>query len=57
MKKGLAFTLVVLGALALIFGVVMMFTGKVMEAYTWITSVLGVVFFTSGIGLLKNTKE
>ncbi len=55
MKKGLALTMVILGGSALVYGVIAMFTGKVSASPTWIATILGLVFFSSGIGLLKNT--
>jgi len=57
MKKGLAFTLTILGSLGLIFGVIMIFTGNVMQSTSWIAAVLGIIFFTSGIGLMKSTSS
>ena len=56
MKKGLALTMVVLGGGALVYGVIAMFTGGITESTTWITTILGLLFFTSGMGLLKNTE-
>ncbi len=56
MKKGLAFVLAVLGAVALIFGVYTLFSGGATGSQGWIATILGGVFFTSGIGLMKTTK-
>ena len=54
MKKGLSIGMVVLGGGALIYGVISMFSGGFTESVTWITAILGGIFFSSGIGLLKN---
>ena len=56
MKKTLALVFTVLGAIGLIAGIVMMFTGQLTQSTTWIAAVLGIIFFSSGIGLLKTTK-
>jgi len=56
MKKNLAAILTVLGAIGLIMGTIMVFTGGVAQSVAWIGIVLGVIFFSSGIGLLKTTK-
>ena len=56
MKKNLGLILTLLGAIGLIVGVVFIFTGKMEQSITWISAVLGIIFFTSGIGLMKSSK-
>ena len=55
MKKGLGFTFTILGAIALIYGIVIVFKGGMTDSNSWIAMILGAIFFTSGIGLLKST--
>ena len=55
MKKSLAFVLTILGLIGLVYGVIMIFKGNIMESNAWIGAVLGLIFFTSGIGLMKST--
>ena len=55
MKKGLAFLLTIIGGIGLVYGVIMLFTGNIVQSTSWIAAVLGVIFFTSGIGLMKST--
>ena len=54
MKKTLSLIMTVIGAAGLIFGVIMLFKGNVADSNSWIAAVLGLVFFTSGIGLMKS---
>lgn len=54
MKKTLGLILIILGGVGLVYGVAMLFKGNIMESNAWIGAVLGVIFFTSGIGLLKS---
>ena len=55
MKKTLGMILTILGGVGLIYGVIMLFKGNVAESNAWIGAVLGVIFFTSGIGLIKSS--
>lgn len=55
MKKSLGLVFTILGTVGLVYGVIMLFKGNVMESNAWIGAVLGVIFFSSGIGLLKST--
>ncbi len=55
MKKTLSLVLTILGAGGLIFGVIMLFKGNVADSNSWIAAVLGLIFFTSGIGLMKSS--
>ena len=57
MKKGMALVFTLLGAIGLIYGVFMLFNGRIGEPNAWIGAVLGVIFFTSGMGLMRNTKS
>lgn len=55
MKKTLSLVLTIIGMAGLVFGVIMLFKGNIMESNAWIGAILGVIFFTSGIGLMKST--
>ena len=55
MKKSLAMVLTILGIGGLIYGVIMLFKGNIGDSNAWIAAVLGLVFFSSGIGLMKST--
>lgn len=57
MKKNVALFLTLLGAAGLIFGVVTIFKADPMEANAWIGIILGGIFFSSGISLLRTTKS
>lgn len=56
MKKTTAMILTLLGVIGLIYGLITVFTGDVTESYAWVGIILGVMFFFSGIGLMKTTK-
>ena len=51
---GLIFTLI--GAAGLVYGVIAIFNGNIMESNSWIFAILGGVFFAAGLGLLKSIK-
>lgn len=57
MKKPLALILVILGIAGLIYGVYMLFSGDVANSMAWVGTILGGIFFSAGIGLMKTTKE
>lgn len=48
---GLAFT--ILGAVALILGIIGVFGTPLIQINSWALSILGIIFFSSGLGLLK----
>lgn len=52
---GLAFTIV--GALALIFGIIGVFGTNLIQIDPWALSILGIIFFSSGLGLLKKSND
>lgn len=54
MNKTLGLVLTILGAGGLIYGIIMLFTGNLVEPQSWIAAILGAIFFSSGIGLMKN---
>lgn len=56
MKKNLGVVLTAIGGVGLTIGIIMLFTGEVTESTPWIAVILGGIFFSSGIGLLKSTK-
>lgn len=55
MKKGLALGIIILGMVGLVYGVVTLFNGGVGQSLAWVGTVLGLVFFSSGMGLMKST--
>ena len=57
MKQGLGLGLVILGVIGLIYGVYMLFSGGVTDNMSWVAAVLGIIFFSAGIGLMKTTKD
>jgi uncharacterized membrane protein len=57
MKKTVAMILTLLGIVGLIYGLITVFNGDLTESYAWVGIILGVMFFFSGIGLMKTTKS
>ncbi|WP_170110272.1 hypothetical protein [Flavilitoribacter nigricans] len=57
MKKGMAVGLSIVGMLMIIFGVMGAFGKMDMGSYTWILLILGIIFFPTGIGLMKTTRS
>lgn len=57
MKKGIATTLVILGMIFIILGTTGAFGQLQLGDFTWVALILGVIFFPSGIGLMKTTKS
>lgn len=57
MKKGMAIGLSIVGMLLIIFGVMGAFGKMNIGSYTWIFLILGLIFFPTGIGLMKTTKS
>ncbi len=57
MKKSLALVFTLLGAAGLIYGVVTLFNGGISNSNAWIGVILGLIFFSSGMGLLKSTSS
>ena len=53
MIKGLALILTIAGIAGLILGVLGIFGGNLVALNPWALAILGLIFFTSGIGLLK----
>lgn len=57
MIKIIAAILVGLGLIGLILGVIGIFGTKLVTLSPWALSILGLIFFFSGIALLKNKKD
>lgn len=57
MKKGMAVGLSIVGMIMIIFGVMGAFGKMDMGSYTWIFLILGIIFFPTGIGLMKTTRS
>lgn len=56
MKKATAMILTLLGVIGLVYGLITVFNGDLAESYAWVGLILGIMFFFSGIGLMKTTK-
>jgi hypothetical protein len=57
MIKGLALTLVIFGTAGLILGVMGIFGRNYTQFNPWALAILGLIFFSSGIGLLKTRNK
>lgn len=57
MKKAVAMILTLLGVVGLIYGLITVFNGNLAESYAWVGLILGIMFFFSGIGLMKTTRS
>ncbi len=57
MIKIIAAILVGLGLIGLILGVIGIFGTKLVHLSPWALAILGLIFFSSGIGLLKTKKD
>lgn len=57
MIKGLALVLTIAGIAGLILGVLGIFGRNYTAFNSWAMAILGLIFFTSGIGLLKTRKK
>lgn len=55
-KKIIGIILTILGAVALGYGVLSLTGGEVGNGQAWAAAILGLIFFTSGIGLMKSVK-
>ena len=57
MIKGLALGLTLIGIAGLVLGVVGIFGRDLVTLSPWALAILGIIFFTSGIGLLKRRRD
>lgn len=57
MKKGMAIILSLIGMVMIVFGVMGAFGKMNLGNYTWIFLILGIIFFPTGIGLMKTTRS
>lgn len=57
MKKGIAVTLLIIGMALLVLGIVGAFGQLSLGSFTWIALILGIIFFPSGISLMKTTRS
>ncbi|PHI18393.1 hypothetical protein CEQ90_18270 [Lewinellaceae bacterium SD302] len=55
-KKIIGLILTLLGGAALVYGVMSLTGGEVANGQAWAATILGGIFFTSGIGLMKSVK-
>ncbi len=55
-KKTIGLSLILLGALALIIGIMGIFGDQIIQGLnSWAVAIIGLIFFPSGIGLLKSS--
>lgn len=57
MIKTLGVILTVVGILGLTFGVLGIFGSNIVALHPWAMAILGLIFFTSGVGLLKKSES
>jgi hypothetical protein len=57
MIKGIAMVLVLFGIIGLILGVLGIFGRDLVALSPWALAILGLIFFTAGIGLLKRRRD
>jgi hypothetical protein len=57
MIKIIGLTLTLIGFVGLILGVLGIFGKDLVELHPWALAILGLIFFGSGIGLLKRRKD
>jgi len=57
MIKILGISIVIIGIIALILGVPGIFGANLVAISPWALAILGLIFFTSGIGLLKRRQD
>lgn len=57
MIKGLAVTLTIAGVVGLIIGVMGIFGRNLANFSPWAFAILGIIFFSAGIGLLKKAES
>jgi F0F1-type ATP synthase assembly protein I len=57
MIKGIGLLLLILGIAGLILGVLGIFGRNYAEFNPWALAILGLIFFSSGIGLLKSRRR
>lgn len=57
MIRALALTLTIAGMIGLVIGVLGIFGKNIVAISPWAMAILGLIFFTSGIGLLKRNSQ
>ncbi|MGB0175968.1 MAG: hypothetical protein ACPF9D_02300 [Owenweeksia sp.] len=57
MIKIIGLILLIVGALGLIFGLIGIFGQNLLTINAWAMAILGVIFFTSGTGMLKRRRD
>lgn len=53
-NQTIGIVLLIIGMAGLIYGVFMIFSGNLDNTYAWVGAILGLIFFGSGIGLMKS---
>lgn len=57
MIKGLGLILTLAGIAGLVLGVIGIFGENLVQLHPWALAILGLIFFSSGVGLLKRTSS
>ena len=57
MIKAMAFLLTLVGFVALTMGVLGIFGTDIVDINPWALAILGLIFFTGGLGLLKRRRD
>lgn len=57
MIKIVGLVLLIIGALGLIFGLIGIFGQNLLTINAWAMAILGIIFFTSGTGMLKRSRD
>ena len=57
MIKIVGLVLLIIGALAIIFGLIGIFGQNLLTINAWAMAILGIIFFTSGTGMLKRSRD
>ncbi len=53
MTKALAIILTIVGGICLIIGIIGIFGANLVSVSPWALAILGIIFFSAGIGILK----
>lgn len=57
MIKGLALILTIVGGIGLVMGLIGIFGANLVTLSPWALAIIGIIFFTAGIGMLKQRKD
>jgi len=57
MTKTIAVLLTLIGAVGLVLGIIGIFGSNLVSISPWALAIIGIIFFTAGIGILKRTSN